>query len=107
MIRWLERSSEVDYMDSNELIKNLKVILIIAIIIAVIGAVLYLIYGLALVWQAIAAGIITGLLSLLLILFIIVSIYLWTKNYLLKRELIRYQTELRQCRSELEKLKKT
>ncbi len=93
-------------MDNSELIKNLKIVLIIALIIAVVGAFLYLIYGLALVWQAIAAGIITGLLFLLVILFIIISIYLWTRNYLLKRELIKYQTELRHCRSELEKFKK-
>jgi|ERR1035438_10153171 hypothetical protein len=93
-------------MDSNDLIKNLKIIVIIALIIAVIGAVLYLLYGLALVWQAIAAGIISGLLFLLVIVFIVISIYLWTRNYLLKRELTRYQTELRYCRSELAKYEK-
>ena len=93
-------------MDSNDLIKNLKIIVIIALIIAVIGAVLYLLYGLALVWQAIAAGIISGLLFLLVIVFIVISIYLWTRNYLLKRELARYQEELRYCRSELAKYEK-
>ena len=74
-------------MVNNELIRNLKIIGIIALIIAVVAAVLYLIYGLALVWQAIAAGIITGLLSILVIIFIVVSIYLWVKNLLLKRDL--------------------
>jgi uncharacterized membrane protein len=93
-------------MDSNDLIKNLKIIVIIALIIAVIGAVLYLLYGLALVWQAIAAGIISGLLFLLVIIFIIVSVYLWTRNYLIKRELTRCQTELHYCRAELAKYEK-
>ena len=92
-------------MNNNELIRNLKIILIIVLVIGVVGAVLYLIYGLALVWQAIAAGIISGLLSLLLILFIIISIYLWSKNYLQKRELIKYEKELQYCRDELEKHK--
>jgi hypothetical protein len=93
-------------MDSNNLIKNLKIIIIIALIIAVIGALLYLLYGLALVWQAIAAGIISGSLFLLVIVFIIISVYLWTRNYLLKRELTRCQTELRYCRAELAKYEK-
>jgi uncharacterized membrane protein len=93
-------------MDSNDLIKNLKIIVIIVLIIAVIGAVLYLLYGLALVWQAIAAGIISGLLFLMVIVFIIISVYLWTRNYLLKRELTRSQTELRYCRAELAKYEK-
>ena len=93
-------------MDSNNLIKNLKIIVIIALIIAVVGAVLYLLYGLALVWQAIAAGIISGLLFLLVIVFVVISVYLWTRNYLLKRELTRYQTELHHCRFELAKYKK-
>jgi uncharacterized membrane protein len=90
-------------MDNTDLIRNLKIIVIIALIIAVIGAVFYILYGLALVWQAIAAGIITGLLSLIVIIFIVISIYLWTRNYLLKRELVRYKNELRYCRAELVK----
>jgi hypothetical protein len=90
-------------MDSNDFLKNLKIIVIIAVIIAVIGAVLYLLYGLALVWQAIAAGIVSGLLFLLLIVFIVISVYLWTRNYLLKRDLARSQTELHYCRAEIAK----
>lgn len=93
-------------MDSNDLVKNLKIIVIIALIVAAIGAVLYLLYGLALVWQAIAAGIVSGLLFLMVIVFIVISVYLWTRNYLLKRELTRYQTELRYCRNELVKFEK-
>lgn len=92
-------------MVNNELIRNLKIIGIIALIIVVVAAVLYLIYGLALVWQAIAAGIITGLLSILVIIFIVVSIYLWVKNLLLKRDLRKNQMELGYCRAELNKIK--
>ncbi len=90
-------------MDSNDFLKNLKIIVIIAVIIAVIGAFLYLLYGLALVWQAIAAGIVSGLLFLLLIVFVVISLYLWTRNYLLKRDLARSQAELHYCRAELAK----
>jgi len=74
-------------------------------IIAVLSAILYVIYGLALVWQAIAAGIITGFLFILVIIFIIISIYLWTKILLLKRDLRKNQVELGYCRAELNKLK--
>jgi CHASE3 domain sensor protein len=92
-------------VDSNELIRNLKIIVIIAVIIGVVGAVLYLIYGFAIIWQAMAAAIITGFLSILIIIFVVVSIYLWTKNLLLKRDLRKNQMELRHCRAELNKIK--
>lgn len=92
-------------MVNDELIRNLKIIAIIALTIAIVAAVLYLIYGLALVWQAIAAGIITGLLSILVIIFIVISIYLWVKNLLLKRDLKKNQIELGYCRAELNKIK--
>ena len=92
-------------MANNEFIRNLKIILIVAVIIAIFAAILYVIYGLALVWQAIAAGIITGFLFILVIIFIIISIYLWTKILLLKRDLRKNQVELGYCRAELNKLK--
>jgi len=92
-------------MAKDEFIRNLKIILIVAMIIAVLSAILYVIYGLALVWQAIAAGIITGFLFILVIIFIIISIYLWTKILLLKRDLRKNQVELGYCRAELNKLK--
>lgn len=92
-------------MVNNELIRNLKIIVIITLIISILAALLYLIYGLALVWQAIAAGMITGLLSILVIVFIVISIYLWVKNLLLKRDLKKNQIELGYCRAELNKIK--
>lgn len=93
-------------MESRELIRNLKIVAILALIIGLIGAIFYLIYGFTILWQAMAAGIIIGFLSLLVILFIVVSIYLWTKNLLLKRDLRKYRTELRHCRTELNKIEK-
>ncbi|MCE7698813.1 MAG: hypothetical protein K8E24_008290 [Methanobacterium paludis] len=74
-------------MDGDQLVKNLKIVAIMALIIGVLGAVLYLIYGLTVIWQTMAAGIITGFLSLIVILFIVLSIYLWIKNLLLKKDL--------------------
>jgi len=90
-------------MRSDEIIRNLKIVVLIAIVVAVVGAILYLIYGFTILWQAIAAAIITGFLSLLVLIFVVVSIYLWTKNLLLKRDLRRYEMELKVCREELKK----
>lgn len=92
-------------MESNELIRNLKIVVIAALIIGVIGAIIYLIYGFTILWTAMAAGIITGFLSLLVILFVAISIYLWTKNLLLKRDLKKIKTELQYCKAELKKMR--
>jgi hypothetical protein len=93
-------------MESNELIRNLKIVVIAALIIGVIGTIIYLIYGFTILWTAMAAGIITGFLSLLVILFLALSIYLWSKNLFLKRDLKRYKTELQYCKAELKKNEK-
>ncbi len=90
-------------MRTDDLARNLRMILIIAVIVAIVGSILYLIYGVTILWQAMAAGIITGFLSLLVIIFIAISIYLWTKNLLIKRQLKRCEMELMQCRAELRK----
>jgi hypothetical protein len=92
-------------MESNELIRNLKIIVIVTLIIGAIGAILYLIYGFTILWTAMAAGIITGFLSLLVIVFLALSIYLWTRNLLLKRDLKKYKTELHYCKAELKKMR--
>lgn len=92
-------------MNNDELVKNLKIVLIVALVIGIVAAVLYLIYGLALIWQAMAAGILTGFLVLMLILFIALSIYLWIKNFLTKRELKRVETELKNCKAQLKKFR--
>jgi hypothetical protein len=93
-------------MESNELIRNLKIVIIAALIIGVLGTIIYLIYGFTILWTAMAAGIITGFLSLMVILLLALSIYLWSKNLLLKRDLKKYKTELQYCKSELEQNEK-
>jgi hypothetical protein len=92
-------------MDGDQLVKNLKIVAIMALIIGVLGAVLYLIYGFTIIWQAMAAGIITGFLSLIVILFVVLSIYLWIKNLLLKKDLKHAKVELNKYKIELEKYK--
>jgi hypothetical protein len=96
----------VIFVESSELIRNLKIVVILALIIGILGTILYLIYGFTILWQAMAAGIITGFLSILLIIFIAISIFLWAKNMLLKRDLNRYKSELEFCRAELKKSEK-
>lgn len=93
-------------MNNDELLKNLKIVLIVALVIGIVGAVLYLIYGLALIWQAMAAGILTGFLVLMLIVFLGLSIYLWMKNFLTKRELKKVEMELKNCKDQLKKFHK-
>jgi len=90
-------------MRSDEIVRNLKIVVLIAVALAIVGAVLYLIYGFTILWQAMAAAIITGFLSLMVLIFVVVSIYLWTRNLLLKRDIKRYEMELKYCREELKK----
>lgn len=77
--------------------------MILAIVLAVVAALLYLVYGFALVWQALASGIIIGFLCIIIIILIGISIYLWTRNFLMKRELKRTEMELRECKAQLRK----
>lgn len=88
-------------MRREEVMARLKLVLILAIVLAVVAALLYLVYGFALVWQALASGIIIAILCILIILLLGVSIFLWTKNFLMKRELKRSEMELAQCRAQL------
>jgi uncharacterized membrane protein len=94
-------------MENNEFLRNLKIIVVLAVIIGLIVAAFYLIYGFALFWQAIAATIIIGILSILVIVFTVLSIYFWSKNLLLKREVKKYHLELNHCRAEINKIKET
>jgi uncharacterized membrane protein len=94
-------------MERNEFIRNLKIIVVLAVIIGLIVTAFYLVYGFALFWQAMAATIIIGFLSILLIVFIVLSIYFWTKNLLLKREVKKYHLELNHCRAEMNRIKET
>ncbi len=82
-------------METEQLLKTLKIVVILALIIGVIGVLFYLVYGFTILWQAMAAGIITGFLLILVFVFLCLAIYLWLKLVLLKRELGK-------CREELE-----
>jgi Zn-dependent protease with chaperone function len=82
-------------METKQLLKTLKIVVILALILGVIGAVFYLIYGFTLLWQAMAAGIVTGFLLILLFILLGLTIYLWLKLVLLRRELEKCQKELR------------
>ncbi len=81
-------------MVDDELLKKIKIVIIIALIIGVVGAVIFLIYGFALVWQAMAATVMIIFLAIATILFLALSIYLWIKNWILKRELDKQRKEL-------------
>lgn len=101
-------------MEENELFKKIKIIVIIALIIGVVGAVIFLIYGFALMWQAIAATVMIIFLAIVTILFLALSIYLWIKNWMLKRELDKQEKELerishnmKNCKRRLREIKST
>jgi Zn-dependent protease with chaperone function len=81
-------------METEQLLKTLKIVVILALIIGVIGAVFYLVYGFTILWQAMAAGIITGFLLILVFIFLGLAIYLWLKLMLMKRELGKCREEL-------------
>ncbi len=83
-------------METEQLFKTLKLVVIMALIMGVIGAVFYLFYGFTVLWQAMAAGIITGFLLILVFIFLGLAIYLWLKLMLMKRELGKCREELRE-----------
>jgi len=86
-------------METEQLLKTLKIVVVLALIIGVIGALFYLVYGFTILWQAMAAGIITGFLLILVIIFLGLAIYLWLKLVLLKRELGKCREELKTARN--------
>jgi Zn-dependent protease with chaperone function len=86
-------------METEQLLKTLKIVVILALIIGVIGALFYLVYGFTILWQAMAAGIITGFLLILVFIFLGLAIYLWLKLVLIKRELGKCREELRIARN--------
>lgn len=87
-------------MEKDQLLKTLKIVIILAVIIGAIGALFYLIYGFTLLWQAMAAGIVTGFLLILVFILLILAIYFYLKLLLLQRKLVK-------CSEELEKTKKS
>ena len=90
----IQGREKVILMERDQLFRYLKLIVIVALVIGLIGAVLFLVFGFALVWQAMAATLITIFLAVIAIIFIFVSIYLWIKNLMLKRELNKEREEI-------------
>lgn len=84
-------------METKQLLKTLKIIIILALIITAIGALFYLIFGFTLLWQAMAAGIVTGFLLILVFILLVFAIYFYLKMLLIRRELTK-------CRQDLEKM---
>lgn len=91
-------------MERDQLLKTLKIVIIIAVILGAIGAVFYLVYGLTLLWQAMAAGIITGFLLILVLILLALAIYLYLKMLLLRRELGKCRKQLDKMANESKKL---
>lgn len=87
----------------SEQIRILKIILIVSVILAVIGAIFYLIYSFSLFWQRFAFGITISLLSIILVLALATILYLWIRNFLLKKELNQCKNRLSQVNHELNK----
>ena len=89
----------------NDNLRILRIIIIIAVIIAILGALAYFIYGFSLFWATFAAGITIGLLLIIILALLILSIYLWIRTLLLKREVKRYQSNLEHAKIELDACK--
>ncbi|MCC7550673.1 MAG: hypothetical protein KO316_04105 [Methanobacterium sp.] len=89
-------------METEQLLKTLKIVLILALIIGLIGAVFYLVYGFTILWQAMAAGIITGFLLILVFIFLVLALYFYLKLVLIRRELRKCQEELKKMTQESE-----
>jgi hypothetical protein len=64
---------------------------------------LYGIYAFSLLWQTFAAGITISFLLIILVVITVLSIYLWIKNLLLKRELNRCKNDLEKVRIQLKR----
>ena len=91
-------------MERDQLLKTLKIVIIIAVILGAVGAVFYLVYGFTLLWQAMAAGIITGFLLILVLILLALAIYLYLKMLLLRRELGKCRKKLDKIANESKKL---
>ena len=85
---------------------RLKLIVIIALVIGMVGAVSFLIYGFTFMWQAMAATMMSILLAIMAVFFILLSIYLWIKNFMIKREYKRVEEENERLRRNLKNCNK-
>ncbi|MDD1775566.1 MAG: hypothetical protein LUQ24_08555 [Methanobacterium sp.] len=93
-------------MKKEEMFGRLKLIVIIALVIGMVGAVSFLIYGFTFIWQAMAATMMSILLAIMAVFFILLSIYLWIKNFMIKREYKRVEEENERLRRNLKNCNK-
>jgi len=84
-------------METEQLKKTLKIVIVLAVIIGAIGVFFYLIYGFTILWQAMATGIVTGFLLILVFVLLVLAIYFYLKILLIRRDLAK-------CREKLEKI---
>lgn len=84
---------------------RLKTVLIIAGIILILVAIAYAVYGFSLFWATFAAGITIGLLIIIIIVLLALTIYLWIRTLMLKRDLNRTMGQLEQTKMELARCK--
>ena len=89
----------------NNSLKTLRIVVIIALVIGILAALFYLVYSFTLFWQAFAAGITIGILLIIIFVLLVLAVYLWIKNFLIKRELIKQEAELEQIKIELNRYK--
>jgi uncharacterized membrane protein len=90
-------------MVRDDLLEKFKIIVVIALIFAVIGVIFYLFYGFAFLWQAMAVSFYIITLSIIAVIFLSLSIYLWIKNLLLKRELKKSRNKIKKASINLER----
>ncbi len=82
-------------MDTEQLFKTLKIVIILAVIIGAIGALFYLIFGFTTLWQAMAAGMLNWFLLVTVFILLALAIYLYFKMLIMRRKLTK-------CRKSLE-----
>lgn len=89
----------------NDHLKTLRIAAIIALVIGILAALFYIVYSFSLFWQAFAAGITISILLIIIFVLLVLAVYLWIKNFLLKRELKKQETKLEQVKMELNRYK--
>ncbi|MEL7671978.1 hypothetical protein [Methanobacterium sp.] len=85
----------------NGRLKTLKIAGIIILVIGILAALFYIVYSFSLFWQAFAAGITISILLIIIFILLVLAVYLWIKNFLLKRELKKMEIELEQAKIQL------
>ncbi len=89
----------------NEHLKILKITGIIILVLGILATLFYIVYSFSLFWQAFAAGITISILLIIVFVLVVLAVYLWIKNFLLKRELKKKEIEIEQLKIQLSMFK--